>query len=287
MTDHRPSPIAGTWYPGNPEILKQSVDGQLAASSVSALPGEVIAVIAPHAGHRYSGLVAAHAFRCLEDTHPEVVAVVSPLHQPYPAQVITTSHEAYATPLGMISVDRGLLARFGAELMRLAGIRLETIAHDQEHSLEIELPFLQRSLGSAFRLLPIMLRDQSKPVARAVGQALTAVLKDSAAILVASSDLSHFYPDSVARRLDAELLARIEAFSPEAVLDAEDEGVGFACGRGAVAAVLWAAADLGANRVQILAYANSGDVTGDASSVVGYGAAVIYRTEAEDDPSGP
>jgi len=94
-------------------------------------------------------------------------------------------------------------------------------------------------------------------------------------------------PDSVARRLDAELLARIEAFSPEAVLEAEDEGVGFACGRGAVAAVLWAAADLGANRVQILAYANSGDVTGDASSVVGYGAAVIYRTEAEDEPSGP
>ena len=287
MTDLRPSPIAGTWYPGDPGILMQSVDGQLAASSVSALPGKVIAVIAPHAGHRYSGQVAAHAFRCLEETHPEVVAIVSPLHQPYPAQVIATSHEAYATPLGMISVDRGLLARFGAELMRLAGIRLETIAHDQEHSLEIELPFLQRSLGSAFRLLPIMLRDQSKPVARAVGQALTAVLKDSAAILVASSDLSHFYPDSVARRLDAELLARIEAFSPEAVLEAEDEGVGFACGRGAVAAVLWAAADLGANRVQILAYANSGDVTGDASSVVGYGAAVIYRTEAEDEPSGP
>jgi AmmeMemoRadiSam system protein B len=285
MTDLRPSPIAGTWYPGNPDILTQSVDSQLEASIVTLPPGEVIAVVAPHAGHRYSGLVAAHAFRCLAGKHPEVVAIVSPLHQPYPGQILTSSHEAYATPLGPIPVDREMLERLGSELAQRGGYRLQAVAYDQEHSLEIELPFLQRAIGSDFRLLPIMLRDQSEPAARAVGQSLAAVLRDSSAVLVASSDLSHFYPDPIARRLDTELLARIEALSPERVLEAEEEGVGFACGRGAIASVMWAAQELGADRAQVLAYANSGDVTGDTDSVVGYGAVAIYRSTGDDEPS--
>lgn len=278
MTDLRPSPIAGTWYPGNPDTLTQSVDSQLEAADVTPPSGAVIAVVAPHAGHRYSGLVAAHAFRCLTGMSPEVIAVVSPLHQPFPGQILTSSHEAYLTPLGSIPVDRDLVERMTDELARQGGYRLQSVAHDQEHSLEIELPFLQRTIGSGFRLLPIMLRDQSKPVARAVGRSLAAVLGGSSAVLVASSDLSHFYPDAIARRLDTELLRRIEALSPDRVLEAEEEGVGFACGRGAIASVLWAAVELGADRAQILAYANSGDVTGDTESVVGYGAAVIYRS---------
>lgn len=283
MIDLRPSPIAGTWYPGDPDILTQSVDSQLEASTVAPLPGEVVAVVAPHAGHRYSGQVAAHAFRCLMGTSPEIVAIVSPLHQPLPGRILTSAHEAYSTPLGPIPVDRELVERFGRELAQRGGYRMESIAHDQEHSLEIELPFLQRSIGSTFRLLPIMLRDQSKPVAQAVGDSLAAVLRGSSAVLVASSDLSHFYPDAIARRLDSELLARIESLSPDRVLEAEEEGVGFACGRGAIASVLWAATELGADRARVLAYANSGDVTGDTDSVVGYGAVVIYRSTGDDE----
>jgi AmmeMemoRadiSam system protein B len=285
MTDLRPSPIAGTWYPGNPDILTESVDSQLQASIVARPPGEVIAVVAPHAGHRYSGQVAAHAFRCLAGSHPEVVAVVSPLHQPYPGRILTSAHEAYATPLGAIPVDRNLVDRVAEELARQGGYRLETIARDQEHSLEIELPFLQRTLASPFRLLPIMLRDQSKAVAHALGRSLAAVLRDRSAVFVASSDLSHFYPDEIARRLDTELLARVESLAPDRVLEAEEEGVGFACGRGAIASVMWAAMELGADRAQVLAYANSGDVTGDTDSVVGYGAVVIYRSTGNDEPS--
>lgn len=278
MTDLRPSPIAGSWYPGDADILTQSVDGQLGASIVALPPGRVIAVIVPHAGHRYSGRVAAHAFRCLSGTNPEVVAIVSPLHQPYPARILTSSHEAYLTPLGPVPIARELVERLGHELSQRGGYRLQSVANDQEHSLEIELPFLQRSISNTFRLLPIMLRDQSKPVAQAVGRSLAAVLQGSSAVLVASSDLSHFYPDAIARRLDAEMLARIENLSPDGVIEAEEEGVGFACGRGAIASVMWAAAELGADRAQILAYANSGDVTGDTDSVVGYGAAVLYRS---------
>ena len=278
MSDLRPSPIAGSWYPGDAEELARSVDKQLASAKLGPAPGSVVAVVAPHAGHRYSGSVAAHAFRAVEGATPDLVAVVSPMHNPHPAPVLTTSHEGYWTPLGSIDVDRPALAEFEAALRRSAGLPVEHIARDDEHSLEIELPFLQRALASPFRLLPLMLRDQSPRVAQAVGHALAEVLRNRSALLVGSSDLSHFYPSPTARQLDREMLARLESFDPQALLQAEEEGVGFACGRGALAAVLWAARDLGADRVRVLNYANSGDVTGDDESVVGYGAAAIYRS---------
>lgn len=278
MSDVRPSPIAGTWYPGDAEALARSVDKQLAEADVHPAPGPVVGLVAPHAGHRYSGGVAAHAFRAVSGTSPEIVAVVSPMHHPSPGAVLSTSHEDYWTPLGRIEVDQAMLDAFEAALGRQAGLPLLRVARDTEHSLEIELPFLQRALAAPFRLLPIMLRDQSRLVAQAVGRVLATVLRDRPALIVASSDLSHFYPAATARRFDGEMLARLEAFDPEALLLAEDEGIGFACGKGALAAVLWAARDLGADVVRVLDYANSGDVTGDDESVVGYGAAAIYRS---------
>ncbi|MBF8255677.1 MAG: AmmeMemoRadiSam system protein B [Anaerolineales bacterium] len=278
MSDLRPSPIAGTWYPGDAEALARSVDLQLAEAELEPAPGPVVGLIAPHAGHRYSGGVAAHAFRAVAGMSPEVVAVVSPMHQPHPAAVLSTAHAAYWTPLGTIEVDQGLLTAFEAALRRTTELAVVRVARDTEHSLEIELPFLQRCLAGPFRLLPIMLRDQSAAVAQAVGRALSEVLRGRSALVVGSSDLSHFYPAATARRLDGEMLARLVAFDPQALLQAEDEGVGFACGKGALAAVLWAARDLGADVVRLLSYANSGDVTGDDDSVVGYGAAAIYRS---------
>ena len=277
MLTVRPSPIAGTWYPGSAETLARSVDAQLNAAQVQPIPGEIVALIVPHAGHRYSGQVAGTAFRTLMGAERSPVAVVSPMHHPYPGQVLSSGHSAYSTPLGDIPVDQECLGRLEAALTSSGRIRVERITNDSEHSLEIELPFLQRSLSPGFRLLPVMLRDQDRPVAEAVGHALAAVLTGSKPLLVASSDLSHFYPAPIARSLDQELLARVEAFDPVAVLTAEEEGVGFACGRAAIAAVLWAARDLGADRVRLLSYANSGDVTGDFDSVVGYGAAVVYQ----------
>jgi len=278
MSDLRPSPIAGTWYPGDAEALARSVDLQLAEAELEPAPGPVVGLVAPHAGHRYSGGVAAHAFRAVAGMSPEVVAVVSPMHQPHPAAVLSTAHAAYWTPLGMIEVDQGLLTAFEAALRRTTELAVVRVARDTEHSLEIELPFLQRCLAGPFRLLPIMLRDQSAAVAQAVGLALAEVLRGRSALVVGSSDLSHFYPAATARRLDGEMLSRLAAFDPQALLQAEDEGLGFACGKGALAAVLWAARDLGADVVRLLDYANSGDVTGDDDSVVGYGAAAIYRS---------
>jgi len=278
--DVRPSPIAGTWYPADPKRLASSVDAYIAGAKLPALEGQLVAVVSPHAGHRYSGAVAGHAFAAIQGLKPELVAVISPMHYPAAPALLTTAHAAYETPLGVIPVDRQALRALEAALEAENGLSITSVRHDPEHSLEIELPFLQRALGGDFRLLPVMVREASSFVARALGVALAKTLADRKALLVASTDLSHFYTESTAHLLDQEMLRRVEAFDPEAVLQAEEEGKGFACGRGALAAVLWAAKELGADTVKVLHYATSGDITGDTSQVVGYGAIAILRSHA-------
>jgi MEMO1 family protein len=275
--DVRPSPIAGRWYPGDPARLTASVDGYLDAARLPALEGEVIAVVTPHAGHLYSGPVAAYSFAALRGMQPEVIAVVSPMHYPYPHPLLTTAHSAYQTPLGLIPIDREAVESLDAELHARLGFGLTAVRNDPEHSLEIELPFLQRVLPGEFRLLPIMVRDQSSAVSSALGKSLAKILQERKAILVASTDLSHFFQQQTAYSLDSEVLHHLESLDPQGILDAEAQGKGFACGKGALAAVLWAACDLGANRVQVLHYATSGDVTGDYDQVVGYASAVVTK----------
>ena len=281
--DIRPSPIAGQWYPGDPQRLSVSVDRYINEAKLPELKGDVVAIITPHAGHVYSGPVAGYAFAALRGLKPELVAVISPMHHPYHEPLLTTAHAAYATPLGAIPVDAEAVRQVDELLLNELGFGLEYIRRDREHSLEIELPFLQRVIGSEFKLLPIMVRDQSVKVTRSLGQCLAKTLRGRNALLVASTDLSHFYPQQIANDLDDEMLRCIESFDPEAVISAEEQGRGFACGRGAVATVLWAAKDLGADRVKILKHATSGDVTGDTSQVVGYGAAVVLRSHSKVD----
>ena len=278
-TDLRPSPIAGQWYSSDPGKLAQSIDGYITTAGESDFNGEVLGIIVPHAGHRYSGLVAGHAFSLLRGLHPEIVAVVSPMHHLAAQPILTADHEGYLTPLGSIEIDRELVNRLDGIVKDELGYGITAVKNDPEHSLEIELPFLQRTLEPGYKLLPVMVRDPTVAVTKALGTALAKVLASCNSLLVASTDLSHFYSQSVAEVLDAEMLGRIEAFDPESVLQAEREGKGYACGRGAVATVLWAARGLGADEVKILKYATSGDITGDYSQVVGYASAVITRTQ--------
>jgi AmmeMemoRadiSam system protein B len=275
----RPSPIAGTWYEGQPEVLKRKIDAYIDDAKLPELPGNVIAVIAPHAGHRYSGAVAGYAFAALRHQRPDLIAVIAPMHHPYAQPLITSSHDAYSTPLGAIPIDKQAVSELDAALQAELGIGLSAVPRDPEHSLEIELPFLQRALASDFKLLPVMVRAQDPRIAQGLGKALASVLRDKNYALVASTDLSHFYDQETARKLDSEMLRQIESFSPEGVFEAERTGAGFACGHAAVAAVLWASRELGADTVKLLHYATSGDVTGDYSGVVGYGAAAILRQQ--------
>ena len=277
--DLRPSPIAGQWYPGDPNRLAASVDEYINGARLPHIDGQVIAVMSPHAGHRYSGPVAGYAFAALRGLQPELVAVVSPMHFLAEQPLLTCGHDAYFTPLGEVFVDHESVQALETHLQVELGYGLSPVKNDQEHSLEIELPFLQRTFGGEFGLLPVMVREVSVKVTRGLGRALAKVLDGRNTILVASTDLSHFYPQPVAESLDGEILRHVEAFDPEGVLRAEEEGKGFACGRGALAAVMWAAKGLGANHAQVLNYATSGDVTGDYNQVVGYAAAAFTRIE--------
>ncbi len=277
LTTVRPSPIAGSWYSANPDQLRRTINTHLEKADPPTLPGEVVGIVAPHAGYRYSGPIAGYAFKTVLGQHFDTVVVISPSHQYYSGAILTTGHTAYRTPLGDIALADKTIERISQSLEKEIGQPLTPITNDQEHALEIELPFLQCALEGTFKLVPIMLRDQSRQIARALGQALAAAFKDTSCLLVASSDLSHFYPQAQANQLDQNVLKTLTAFSPEALFDLKARGEGQACGLAPMAAVLWAAEGLGANQVTLLEYDTSAAATGDTSSVVGYGAAAITR----------
>jgi len=266
----RPSLIAGSWYPGHPAELRATIKRHLANVEPMELGGELVGLIAPHAGYVYSGQVAAHAYKLLEGRDFDLVALVSPVHRLYLGPYMVTSYAYYETPLGLVPVATDLVERLGKTL------RLTRVRRDDEHSLEIQLPFLQHLLGD-FRLLPIMLGDQGWAACHQLASALVPLLVGEKALLVASTDLSHFHPYDRAVQLDQRVVARVEAFDPRGLSEDLAARRCEACGGGPVIAMMLAAQQLGANRARVLCYANSGDVTGDRSQVVGYMAAALFR----------
>ncbi len=269
--DVRPSPIAGQWYPGAPSTLRDRVQSYLDAADVEPLDGTPVALVVPHAGHVYSGNVAAHAYRLVQGQSYDVVAIVAPNHRiPNYDPFLTSGHDAYGTPLGPVPLAQDLVDALDAQ------VGLSRVRRDPEHSLEIQLPFLQVALAEKFQLLPVMLNDQSREACDTLGQALADLLRDRNALLIASTDLSHFHDAQTARRLDSNVTDHIADLDPDGLFQALASGKGKACGGIPTVAVMLAARALGADRAKLLKYATSGDVTGDYHSVVGYAAAVFY-----------
>jgi len=271
-TDVRPSPLAGRWYPAQAESLREMVEQFLTATPQTNLDGtKVIGLLAPHAGLRFSGPVGAHAFALIRNLNFDSVVVIGPMHHPIPGTVQTTAHLAYETPLGTVPVDRETLTAIGRT------IPLTALRNDPEHSIEIELPFLQHVLKPGFSLVPLMLRDQSAAQSEILGSALADALHDRNVLFVASSDLSHFYPQIVANELDSTMLSAVESMDAERVVDLNERGLAFACGYGAIATVIHAVTSWQVHHAKITGYATSGDVTGDFTQVVGYGAGAFYQ----------
>ena len=210
----RPSPIAGLWYEGNPKALAASIDSYLDNAKKTKMDGKVIAIMSPHAGHRYSGAVAGSAFATIRGQNPDLVAIISPMHHPYQEAMLVTAHEAYSTPLGSLPVDRSMVDKLNASLQSDLGIGISPVFEDPEHSLEIVLPFLQRALSGEFKLLPIMLREQSPHLAEKLGHCVAKILKGTNCLLVASTDLSHFYTEEEACVYDAEMLRQVNYSLP-------------------------------------------------------------------------
>lgn len=266
----RKSAIAGTWYPGTGRELGATVDRFLSRVDPTSLGGRLLGVISPHAGYVYSGQVAAHAYRQLQGLSFDVVAVVSPMHRMYVGSYVINDAEYYETPLGLVEVERTLIDALATH------VPVSRAEWDDEHSLEIQLPFLQRVLPP-FKLLPIMQGDQSLPACETLARGLAEVLHGQSALLVASTDLSHFHTYQTAIVLDRVVQSYIEKYDPAGLAQALQDGDAEACGGGPVISVMLAARAMGADRATILNYANSGDVTGDLGRVVGYLSAAICQ----------
>ena len=274
----RPSPIAGSWYSANPIDLRKSLSVYLDHAITPTNSGKIRALILPHAGHYYSGQTAAYALKAIEGQQYSRVIILSPSHNYYPGNVLTSAHDAYQTPLGMVPVDKSSLVALSSALSQ-QGLSLNAIRNDREHSIEIELPFLQVLLPDGFQLVPLMMMDQSLSTAKALAAELTNLVRSfpehEPTILIASSDLSHFYQQSQANRLDQRLIDSLQNFDPTIFYALKATHKAEACGYGAIATVLLAAKNLGASQVTIADYRTSGDVSQDFSSVVGYVSAII------------
>lgn len=266
--------VAGTFYPADARILSQQVKEFLSRAKKVNISGEVIGLISPHAGYMYSGQVAAYAFKLLEGKKFDVVIVVAPSHRAFFRGASVYDRGSYETPLGLVPVDQELCKQLKEQSSL---IQSSAQGHTQEHSLEVQLPFLQETIGN-FNLVPMVLGEQSYQTCAEVARALRNVLQNKKVLLIASTDLSHFHSYERAVKLDNVILDDLRAFDPQKLAQDLETGKGEACGGGPVITVLLATKEMGANRVQVLKYMNSGDVTGDRTSVVGYAAAVIYRS---------
>ncbi len=275
MKEIREPALAGSWYPGNPEILSRDVKRYLENAKKEKVEGQIVALVSPHAGYTYSGQVAAYAYRLVEGMTFDSVIVVGPSHRFAFKGASLWAQGGFRTPLGVVPVD----AELSKKLMeKRKEIRFIREAHDQENSLELQIPFLQTALKS-FKLVPIAMEpDWSWETCQYLASAIAETVKGKKVLLVASTDLSHYYTYRIAVELDRMVLNHFERFDVDGLnRDLKSNRVE-ACGGGPVITIMLAAKALGANKGLVLKYLNSGDVTGDRSRVVGYGAGVFYKT---------
>jgi AmmeMemoRadiSam system protein B/AmmeMemoRadiSam system protein A len=270
--------VAGSFYPAEAKELQKTVDELLSRVSLPAISDPVVAVIAPHAGYPYSGGVAAHSYSVLKGRKFERVVVIAPSHFDAFSFVSVYDGDAYSTPLGAIPIDKAFAAKLAGSspLIRLSSRGHSPVGGQAEHALEVELPFLQRTLGQ-FKLVPVIMGQQSYDASRALGVQLAKLIQGSDTLIVASSDLSHYHRYDDAVGLDHKLLTAIEEWDYLSLSQNVERGTWEACGGGPIVAAMIAAERLGANRAKLLKYANSGDVVGDRSRVVGYSAFALVR----------
>ena len=264
--------VAGRWYPGDRPGLAGEVDARLAAAPPRELGGRLLGLVSPHAGLRYSGTVAAEAFALLRGRRSLTAVLVGPSHRVAFDGVAVYAQGAFETPLGMVRVDEDVA---DALLAAHPSITADPWPHREEHSLEMQLPFLQRVVPDV-RIVPVLLGSQTAAEVEVASEALAAALAGRDAVIVASTDLSHYQPASRAADLDARVTDCVARLDPEMLLARLEAYRGHACGGGALAAAMMAARALGACRGDVLRYADSGDVEGgDKSRVVGYMAAAL------------
>ena len=281
--------VAGAFYPADPKELSKMMDDMLAKATPPAVDGEILAAVAPHAGYPYSGPVAAWTYAALKGHKYSRVVVIAPSHYVGFGFTSVYDGDAYSTPLGLVPVDK----EFARRLAKMSStIQLSEKGHQStqdppEHSVEVELPWLQKVLGN-FEVVPIVMGDQSYESSRALGVALTRMLRnDHDTLVLASSDLSHYHPYDEAETIDHKTLHALEAWDYFSMSRNFEARVWEACGGAPIVAAMIYAERMGANKAEMLRYANSGDVTGDHSRVVGYSADLFIKSARAADAPPP
>ncbi len=270
---------AGQFYPAGREQLSQMLDSYFKMATPVDKNGKVMGLIAPHAGYTFSGRTAATAYRQLETNDYNTVVVLAPSHTVYINGASVYSGDAYATPFGEIPVDKPAANALEAAA---SNIHLGEIGHEldgdrAEHSLEVQLPFLQKSL-SEFQLLPIVFHDYSWNNCRQLAKALKQTLDPEQTLLVASSDLYHGHSYDECLQQDEATLNSVEQDSPETFCYGANSGEFMACGAGPITVLKMVAEEWNAGQPRVLEHTNSADVTGSrAGYVVGYAAAIAVR----------
>lgn len=286
--DVRPPAVAGQFYPASPSKLKHMVDGFLSSAGTSEITGQIIALLSPHAGYVFSGQVAAYAYKKLRGRPFDTVIIIGTCHHVYLDRASVGNWTYYETPLGKVKVNQGMVK----QLLKADKIVFQPEAHFREHAVEVQLPFLQQVLGK-FQIVPMVMGETSEETCWEISDALVQAIGHEKVLLVASSDLSHYPSYEAACRVDRETLRAIETFDPSHLLRSSaallQEGIPnlscTLCGLQAVATVMITAKKLGADRVKVLHYANSGDVPVggqvNRNRVVGYAAGVFYKSKKE------
>ena len=276
---HQPS-FSGMFYPGEHADLENMISGFIEQADISGIQGEVVAIVSPHAGYQYSGATAGFGFKAIMNKGFNTVIVVAASHRYRFKGLSVLDRDAYSTPLGKAYIDKDITRKL---LLYDESIKYYPQPFLNENSTETQIPFIQYALPGA-KIVVVLTGDQSYDTCLLLRDALYSVIGDRKDIvIVASTDLSHFSDEKRARLVDTSVIRQIERFSPEELfiyisgMQPKDAP----CGSMALVSTILAARKLGADRIDVLRYATSADITGDKSSVVGYMSAAIVKTGSE------
>jgi MEMO1 family protein len=269
--------VAGAFYPGEENELKNTVLGMLAYSGSEQLNGRIIGIISPHAGYIYSGRIAAKAYKQIQSKQYDNVIVIAPSHFEY-FDGCSIYFGNYQTPLGIVSTNIEIADSI---VSQSPAIMNSSKGHFREHSLEVQIPFLQICLPD-FKLIPVVMGKQDYLTAEKLSNAVYTVLSDpgfenQSTLIVGSSDLSHYYPAKIAKEMDGIVINDIDGFDEKRLFDDIQSNICEACGYGAMISTMMIAKALGATKSKVLAYGTSGETSQDYNNVVGYVSGIFYN----------
>jgi AmmeMemoRadiSam system protein B/AmmeMemoRadiSam system protein A len=268
--------VAGSFYPADKKELTRMVDGFLSGAERNSASGRLIALIAPHAGYIYSGAIAGQTYKQLENRNIDTVILIGPSHHTSFNGASVYEKGRMKTPLGLIEIDHKIA---GSLINKDEDVTFYAEAFKKEHSLEVQLPFIQRALKKKVKIVPVLVGTPTARSYNFLTSRLTQIMRENKNItLIASTDFSHYHGYDTAVKMDMKTIDAIERMSPENVQQLLATREGEMCGGYPVLFTMAVARNLGATNSVLYKYANSGDTAGDRSRVVGYGAIGLYRS---------